>query len=73
MRDVTEFPDIGEMVEAIRRAVDAADAYNAAHPDEPQPVNPEWESWTAAFAGLRAMVERVDAASSDAFGGDAHG
>lgn len=62
-----DFPDVSEMVDAMRRAVACADAWSAANPPH-DGAGPEWEAWDLAFAGLRALMARIDAAEVCAFG-----
>lgn len=65
-----DFPDISEMVEAMRGTVSAADAWLAANPAIVEDATPEWEAWNRSFTALRDLVARIDAASASAFGGD---
>ncbi len=62
-----EPPDISELVEAIRDAVEAADAFNAAHPDDEYPDDETGKRWRAAFDRLRALLSDCDKAM-EAFG-----
>jgi hypothetical protein len=58
-----ELPDVSEIVEVIRETVNAADAYNAAHPDEPRtPDDATGNRWRAAFDRLRALLTEIDTA-----------
>lgn len=68
--DASEFPDIAEMVDAMRGAVVAADAVLAVDAGGIEPETPEWLAWQRAFAALRALVSRIDVASARAFGDD---
>ncbi len=61
-----ELPDIDTALSAMREVVAAADAYNAAHPDEPEGTGPEWERWTLAFAAVRTLVSDIDQEASHA-------
>lgn len=65
-----EFPDVSEMVEAMRATVSTADAWLAANPAIVEDATPEWEAWNRSFTALRDLVARIDAASAIAFGGD---
>lgn len=65
-----EFPDVAEMVDAMRATVSTADAWLAANPDIAEDATPEWEAWNRSFTVLRDLVARIDAASAQAFGGD---
>jgi len=65
-----DFPDISEMVEAMRATVSTADAWLAANPAIVEDASPEWEAWNRSFTTLRDLVARIDAASASAFGGD---
>lgn len=65
-----EFPDVSEMVEAMRDTVSTADAWLAANPAIVEDATPEWEAWNRSFTALRDLVARIDAASASAFGGD---
>lgn len=65
-----EFPDVSEMVEAMRATVSTADAWLAANPGIAEDATPEWEAWNRSFTALRDLVARIDAASASAFGGD---
>lgn len=67
--DAPEFPDIAEMVDALRDVVATADAWLSANPDIVEDTNPEWEAWDRSFAALRDLVARIDAASAGTFGG----
>lgn len=59
----TEFPDIAELVAAIREVVAAGDGYCATHPDELiQPASPEGLRWCEAFARLRNLLSDCDKA-----------
>lgn len=62
--DPAEFPDISEMIEAMREAVCAGDAYNAFHPDELKTADDEpGRRWDVSFEALRALVAECDAAT----------
>lgn len=65
-----EFPDVAEMVDAMRATVSTADAWLAANPGIAEDATPEWEAWNRSFTALRDLVARIDAASAQAFGGD---
>lgn len=65
-----DFPDVSEMVEAMRDTVSTADAWLAANPAIVEDATPEWEAWNRSFTALRDLVARIDAASASAFGGD---
>lgn len=67
--DAPDFPDVSEMVEAMRGAVTAADAWLGANPDFNENATAEWAAWDQAFSALRQMVEQIDKASARAFGG----
>jgi hypothetical protein len=67
-----DFPDVSEMVDAMRCAVACADAWSAANPPH-EGAGPEWAAWDLAFASLRALVARIDAAKVGVFGRDVGG
>ncbi|MGB3415745.1 MAG: hypothetical protein WBA36_03660 [Mesorhizobium sp.] len=67
--DASAFPDISELVEAIRETVDAGDAYIAAHPDDfaTHPDSDAGKRWSAALDRLRAILSDCEKAM-EAFG-----
>ena len=60
-------PDISDLVEAIREAVDAAVEFDAAHPDLEFPDSKVGKRWQAAFDRLRDLLSDCDKAM-EAFG-----
>jgi hypothetical protein len=58
-----KLPDVSDLVDAIRETVNAADAYDAAHPDEPRtPDDATGNRWWDAFDRLRALLTEIDTA-----------
>jgi hypothetical protein len=56
-------PDISELVEAIREAVNAADAYHDAHPNNPRTIRDDAGTrWLTAFDRLRTLLTEIDTA-----------
>lgn len=57
-----ELPEISELVDAIRDAVKAADAFNIAHPELEFPDSAAGQDWKSAFERLRQALSVCDKA-----------